>query len=601
MMKNKGNLLPWLIILAGIAYSFYLISLIPEGVFFSGDGGLKAMLAQQLSRGEWQVDLLQPQEDWVRQLWQEGLYPYEPPFVFPLNGQYFLSFPFPFSTITAPFYALFGFWGLHIIPLVSCWGIWITAFVVCQRLNFKNWQTCLLLLGLIFASNLTIYSALYWEHTLAVALAFWGMACLITPAASRIGRSYREAILGGSLLGFSVWFRSELIALVATLVVLIYFVEFGHYLHRVFNYPSLRYLKKHRELFFLSAFIVIGLFFACNTLIYGRPLGIHALLITENFTWIKRVTEAWRTFQGILIGFFQYFPFAILSLYYLTLLFFKKVSGRIGSKWAIVSIFLLWLGIGVILFSIPQGILGFKSFLKLGIWALLLVFGFCYCFKDKEIPFNANFALIYGIFLLFIIGVSLLVDYAPGEYIAGGKQWGNRYVLILLPWLALLAIEQWRVLLTKARPVQKYLIGIIAGGLLLFGVYQNTMLGSAFIAKTFQGVAPAIETLRDNPNQAIAVSHQYAAQMLEPELGEQKAFFQVTQTQDLFKLASALIIQNDDEFIYVCYPYRPCKIPQIPNSQLQFNYRQTPYQMNFSQLGKLGRYPIYKVLIQPKL
>ena len=82
---------------------------------------------------------------------------------------------------------------------------------------------------------------------------------------------------------------------------------------------------------------------------------------------------------------------------------------------------------------------------------------------------------------------------------------------------------------------------------------------------------------------------------------EQKAFFQVTQTQDLFKLASALIIQNDDEFIYVCYPYRPCKIPQIPNSQLQFNYRQTPYQMNFSQLGKLGRYPIYKVLIQPKL
>ena len=599
-MKNKGYLLPWLIILAGVAYSFYLISLIPEGVFFSGDGGLKAMLAQQLSRGEWQVDLLQPQEDWVRQLWQAGLYPYEPPFVFPLNGQYFLSFPFPFSTITAPFYALFGFWGLHIIPLVSCWAIWITALLVCRRLNFNSWQSCLVLIALIFASNLTVYSALYWEHTLAVALAFFGMTCLITPA-SKINHSYREAILGGSLLGFSVWFRSELIALVATLVVLIYFVEFGHCIHPIFNYPSLQYLKKHRELFFLSTFIVIGLFFACNTLIYGRPLGIHALLITENFTWIKRITEAWKTFQGISIGFFQYFPFAILSLYYLALLFFKKVSGHFGSKWAIVSVFLLWLGIGIILFSIPQGILGFKSFLKLGIWALLLVFGFCYFFKDKEMDFNANFGLIYGISLLFIIGVSLLVDYAPGEYIAGGKQWGNRYVLILLPWLALLVIEQWQNLLAKARPGQTYLINTIAGGLLLFGVYQNTMLGSAFLAKTFQGVSPAIETLRSSPNQAIAVSHQYAAQMLEPELGNQKAFFRVTQTQDLFKLASALTRQNHDEFIYVCYPYRECKIPQIPNSQLQFSHRQTPYQIDFSQLGTLGRYPTYKALIKPIL
>ena len=600
MMKNKGNLLPLLIILAGIAYSFYLVSLIPEGVFFSGDGGLKAMLAQQLSRGEWQVDLLQPQDDWVRQLWQTGLYPYEPPFVFPLNGQYFLSFPFPFSTITAPFYALFGFWGLHIIPLVSCWAIWITALLVCRRLNFNSWQSCLVLIALIFASNLTVYSALYWEHTLAVALAFFGMTCLIIPA-NKINHSYRDAILGGSLLGLSVWFRSELIALVAALVVLIYFVEFGRYIHPIFNCPSLRYLKKNRELFFLSTFIVIGLFFACNTLIYGRPLGIHALLITENFTWIKRITEAWKTFQGISIGFFQYFPFAILSLYYLTLLFFKKVSGHVDNKWAIISVFLLWVGIGIILFSIPQGILGFKSFLKLGIWVLLLVLGLCYCFKDKKVDFNAYFGLIYGISLLFIIGVALLVDYAPGEYIAGGKQWGNRYVLILLPGLALLAVEQCQALISTARPVQKYLIGAVIGGLLLLGVYQNTILGSAFLAKTYQGVSPAIETLRSSPNNAIAVSHQYAAQMLEPELGDNKAFFRVEQIQDLFKLAAALTRQNDDEFIYVCYPYRDCKIPQTPSSQLQFSHRQTLYQITFSSLGKLGRYPTYKALIKPKL
>ena len=94
-MKIKANLLPWVIILAGVAYSLYLVSLVPEGVFFSGDGGLKALLAKQLSRGEFHVDLVQPSEAWIRQLWQQGLYPYEPPFVYYLNDKYFLSFPFP--------------------------------------------------------------------------------------------------------------------------------------------------------------------------------------------------------------------------------------------------------------------------------------------------------------------------------------------------------------------------------------------------------------------------------------------------------------------------------------------------------------------------
>jgi hypothetical protein len=592
-MKIKGNLLPWAIIFAGVAYSLYLISLVPEGAFFSGDGGLKALLAEQLSRGEFRADLVQPQEAWVRQLWQEGLYPYEPPFVYHLNDKYFISFPFPFPAISAPFYALFGYWGLYIIPLISTWAIWITACWACQRLRFSNWQTSLALTALIFASNLTVYSAMYWEHTLAVSLCFAAMVILLIPQ-NEAGLSPRNAIFGGCLLGLSVWFRSELVAMVASLVFLVYFVGFAKYIHRSLTFSSLDFLQKHRELFFVSTFLTIGLFFACNQLIYGRPLGIHALLITENFSWMKRAAEAWNSFRSISVRVFEYFPFAIVSLFYLVSIFFQKICGKFNFKVAIFSCVALWLAIGVLFFPIAEGISDFKIFLRQGIIPLIIIVAWLYLLRNQKIEMNARLGFIYGLSLLFIIGVSLLVDYAPGEVIVGGKQWGNRYVLVLLPWLSLLAAQEIKNIHQLAQPVPKNFSLAIAGILLVVGIQQNSYLGALFLADNYQGVTPAIQALRQNPERFVAVSHQYAAQMLEPELGGEKIFFRAADEKSLIRLATALKAQNESEFIYVCYPYRECKLPQESPEKLKFTNRQGRFKINLSKLGILGKYPTYK-------
>ena len=203
---------------------------------------------------------------------------------------------------------------------------------------------------------------MYWEHTLAVALGFLGMSFLIAPFNSQ-GLSRKEAIWGGCLFGLSVWFRSELIAIVATLTFLIYFIGFAKYIYPNFTFPALDYLKKNREWFFVSTFLIVGLFFASNQIIYGRPLGIHGLLITENFSWVRRVTEAWKTFQGMSVGIFAYFPLAILSLYYLVLLLFQRIRAQFNLKLALLSLFIVWLLIGIVFFSIPQSLSGFKFFL----------------------------------------------------------------------------------------------------------------------------------------------------------------------------------------------------------------------------------------------
>src|SRR5512147_2884226 len=130
-MRFKLAHLPLLIILAGIGFTVYLQFQIPDGVYFSGDAGLKALLAQQLSKGQFRFDLLPPSESWVQQLWSQGLYPYEDPFFYEIDHRYYITFPFSFPLITAPFYHFFGYRGLYIIPWLSILGIWGIFYRVC--------------------------------------------------------------------------------------------------------------------------------------------------------------------------------------------------------------------------------------------------------------------------------------------------------------------------------------------------------------------------------------------------------------------------------------------------------------------------------------
>ena len=151
-MKYKLSQLPLLIIVVGIVFTLYLQWRIPDGVFFSGDAGLKALLAQQLGSGQLHFDLIPPLENWVRNLRDSGLYPYSEPFVYQQDDLYFITFPFTFPLVTAPFYALFGFRGLYLIPLVATWFTWGIFYATCQRLKVKSVYTSLALISLNFAA-----------------------------------------------------------------------------------------------------------------------------------------------------------------------------------------------------------------------------------------------------------------------------------------------------------------------------------------------------------------------------------------------------------------------------------------------------------------
>ncbi|MEA5578516.1 hypothetical protein [Anabaena sp. UHCC 0451] len=69
---------------------------------------------------------------------------------------YYITFPFTFPLITAPFYAILGYKGFYIIPLISTWVIWFNFYRLCQDFKFDSLIISIGLMTLIFASPLTM-------------------------------------------------------------------------------------------------------------------------------------------------------------------------------------------------------------------------------------------------------------------------------------------------------------------------------------------------------------------------------------------------------------------------------------------------------------
>lgn len=312
-MKIKSNVVPLFIIITGIIFSLLLFFLISDEIHYSADAGLKSLLAKQLASGILRFDLKLPAEPWIEQLWRQGLYPFEPPFVYQQRDVYFISFPFPFILINAPFYAVFGWRGFFVIPLVSTWVFWGGFYWVCQHLKLGNLLTCFALATLIFASPVSMYSAMYWEHTLALCLAFNGLAIAFIKGTQ--GWSKRDAILSGSLIGLSVWFRPEYLALVGILFGLVaasYLLDLGY----------LNLISKRHWVFLGSMVFAVLCFFAVNQLVYSHPLGIHSLQVVEGFSPRTKLYQASKIIPAMQADLFQYFPVLYFASIYIGLSIF---------------------------------------------------------------------------------------------------------------------------------------------------------------------------------------------------------------------------------------------------------------------------------------
>ena len=602
-MKLKNISLPLIIILVGIFFSVYLQGQVPDGVYFSGDAGLKALLSQQLARGDLRFDLIPPAEAWIRNLWQNGLYPYEEPYVYNVAGQYYITFPYTFSLVTAPFYALFGYRGLYLIPLMSLWSIWFNSYVICRSFQLNKYITSVALIFLIFTSYLTFYSATYWEHTLSVALCFSGIVLLLVNR-NKQKLPITTAILSGFLLGFAVWFRPEFICvvgLVLGLVVIVWLSTLSRFdsFNRIISLEQIHFLARKKEILLASMLLTVGAFFLTNKLIYNHALGIHAIqVVTKSSSLSERLLAAWGNLQGMSLALLVYLPIIYFPLLYLIVYLTQKIKSADSHK-IVVFIYTIALILIIVSFATIARELGsFKTIFQQFLLPLLLAIISLFILKDINLEFNLQLALTYLACLLFLVGASILVPVGTAGLIAGGKQWGPRFLLIIVPVVSLVTAIEFDSLYRQNRPIAKYWLYILLTFLSVLGINKNMIQGTAFLQKNTMNTMPAIHFLSQDDNQSIAISHQFVGQALEPAVERNKIFFKVETEPDLIKLSQALIQQQKPKFTYICYPNRPCNLPKAKPSNLQFTQGDRQYQITMAKLGKFGKYPIYEVVIE---
>ena len=168
---------------------------------------------------------------------------------------------FPF--LCGLLYRVLGWPALTVLPALAGIGTALVTAGLARRLALRCWPVLPLLLGL--ATPLTLYSAVFWDHSvlmfLTAGFGYWLWRAFEVPANSH--RQWAFAASAGAALGAGVWFHELFLALFAAAVLA--------------SLPLLRYFQGRR----LAAAVTLGfvlplvLWAACNGWLYGTPLGPH--------------------------------------------------------------------------------------------------------------------------------------------------------------------------------------------------------------------------------------------------------------------------------------------------------------------------------------
>jgi len=521
---RRATVLPALVFSGGLVFSLYLQTLIPGEVYTVGDAGLKALLTRQLSQGVLHFDLRLEAKPWVRALWDAGLYPFEPPNVVAVGEKRFITFPFTFPLISAPFYRFFGFRGLYVLPLVSLWLVWVAFWMACRGLRLGAVVTAAVLAAVVFASPITWYSATFWEHTLALALAFHGLRMALAMPAGRL-LSPPPSFTAGALLGASVGLREELLCMVALMVGVTLAVP-----RRIAT--SGERLSVRRRPFLAGLVLPPALFFLANRLVYGNFLGLHGAGAVQSFSR-RQWTVAFVVLKALLLGLVEYFPVLL---------------------------------IGLIAIPILGGLYG-RAVMR------------------KALPFLA-------LSIFFSVAVPLLVR------TEGGRQWGPRFLLGVVPLLALasgLALKRMRRLGGAWRRTSMAAFA----ALFLWGAWGNAYQGTAYLRRNYQRRMIPFSFVREDDAHFVAVSHASVAAQLAGTF-DRKTYFLASHAMDLRLLARELASHGEIRFLYLCYPAYGCGPFGEDVAELTFYTGGGRPFARFSSRGAFDRYVVYEVTCLPR-
>jgi hypothetical protein len=448
-----------------------LVSFSRPDVFYSGDGGLKFMMIRQICAGEDFRYVSHTQPRWVEDIWSQGFFPMRKSFVFPGPKGIFFVFSPPFQIISAFFYRHLGYRGLYFIPSVSLllfwyWFIWLT-----KKMAFTSYQVAILFFILAFCSPLTLYGALYWEHTLGMLLLFAGVVMIEYPPR----KAWQAGVLG-CMSGLAIWVRPEMLLLNVLFACALLALHFK------------RFTLSH-WLFIVGGILGTVSFLVFNKVEYGYFFGIHG----------------WQVLGDV--GYFSKFRRTAGNIYRMNVLLVRYFS--------------------IILLLIPVLVawLKFKWPLPRRTVAMVLI------------------SLLFWLFSPFLF---------PDD---GGKQWGPRFFLPLMPMVLLVlarAYQEWKKYDWARYKLALLVFVCLAGG---YDLFLNTFKGAASLQNDYANrIRPSLDYVRKEPGKIVVVNSHFVTMELSSVFRD-KYFFLVDDTMSLHKLMPLLENKGEDHFTYVNFDH----------------------------------------------
>lgn len=181
---------------------------------------------------------------------------------------------------------------------------------------------------------------------------------------------------------------------------------------------------------------------------------------------------------------------------------------------------------------------------------------------------------------------------------SGGKQWGPRYVLALVPLLALSVGCLVDAARSRSSPWWR---GTVMGALtvtLALGAHRSLYGGTVHLREDYRDrTLPALEEVLAQESSTVVVNSQIIAQELAFAF-ESKRFFRAKEARHLELLSDALIDEGHREFLFLTQPraaFRPSE------GLVRFASRTgRAAGLNFEPLGQFGSYEIHRATIQER-
>ncbi len=463
--QRLHRLLPYILSTAALCFLVSLLITVKEEVFFSGDAGLKFLMVKQIAHGGSCTTLDLQNAQWVNNIWNQGFYPFKPPFIYDAPDGKVVSFPPSFQWLTSWMYKWFGFKGIYIIPSFSVAALWYWFITVLYKAGVAPLRVSAAFFLLAFCSPLTVYGALYWEHSMAIVLLFSAIVFMLKQV------SALQAVTLGLMSGLSVWFRPEMLMLCLLLIVTV-------------AVNSIIKKSNANVLFVIAMLLCISAFFIFNFKVYDSVLGAHSYQLFEQDKFVNYFVKKF-----------------IISTH---------LNGRL-----------------VIYFPLV---------------VLLYAFSVYLLFQKKRLP-----DLVNQLTLLIIIFLMLTPFCLPN---AGGKQWGPRYFLPVIP-VVIVTLSLAARYYSEVRIRKHIAIGILF--IAAYSMYINVYLAHRTLHDDYAcRVKPALDYLKNERCNILVVQNQYIAQEF-ASLFENKKIFLAESQQNFDELKHLLIAAGITKVMYLSH------------------------------------------------